>query len=79
MSPSPVYGARLLSGFGGQPHRGFKSRHLRRDKQKRRPGGRHPGGVAVSNANGDTPRVVQRLEALAYYNARHEARAGGGR
>ena len=29
VSPSPVYGARLLSGFGAQPHRGFKSRHLR--------------------------------------------------
>ena len=28
-SPSPVYGARLLSGFGGQPPRGFKSRRLR--------------------------------------------------
>ena len=31
VSPSQVYGARLLSGFGAQPHRGFKSRHLRRD------------------------------------------------
>ena len=29
VSPSPVYGARLLSGFGAQPHRWFKSRHLR--------------------------------------------------
>mgnify|MGYP000034498741 CR=1 FL=1 len=26
VSPSLVYGARLLSGFGAQPHRGFKSR-----------------------------------------------------
>ena len=30
VSPSQVYGARLLSGFGAQPHREFKSRHLRR-------------------------------------------------
>ena len=28
-SPSPVYGARLLSGLRAQPSRGFKSRHLR--------------------------------------------------
>src|ERR687893_105761 len=27
-SPSPVYGARLLSGLRAQPSRGFKSRHL---------------------------------------------------
>ncbi len=29
MSPSPVYGARLLSGLRVTPSRGFKSRHLR--------------------------------------------------
>jgi hypothetical protein len=29
VSPSPVYGARLLSGLRAQPSRGFKSRHLR--------------------------------------------------
>ena len=28
-SPSPVYGARLLSGLRAQPSRGFKSRRLR--------------------------------------------------
>ena len=32
-SPSPVYGARLLSGFGAQPHREFKSRRLRQTKK----------------------------------------------
>ena len=30
VSPSPVYGARLLSGLRANPSRGFKSRHLRR-------------------------------------------------
>ena len=30
VSPSPVYGARLLSGLRVVPSRGFKSRHLRR-------------------------------------------------
>ena len=29
VSPSPVYGARLLSGLRVIPSRGFKSRHLR--------------------------------------------------
>jgi hypothetical protein len=29
VSPSPVYGARLLSGLRANPSRGFKSRHLR--------------------------------------------------
>ena len=38
VSPSQVYGARLLSGFGAQPHREFKSRHLRQTKRQRRPG-----------------------------------------
>ena len=47
VSPSQVYGARLLSGFGAQPHREFKSRHLRQHKRKRRPGARRPGGVPV--------------------------------
>ena len=31
VSPSPVYGARLLSGLRANPSRGFKSRHLRGD------------------------------------------------
>ena len=35
-SPSPVYGARLLSGFGSTPHRGFKSRRLRCASPRRR-------------------------------------------
>ena len=35
-SPSPVYGARLLSGFGSTAHRGFKSRRLRCASPRRR-------------------------------------------
>ena len=35
VSPSPVYGARLLSGLRLKTSRGFKSRHLR---QNQRPG-----------------------------------------
>ena len=42
-SPSPVYGARLLSGLGLQPSRGFKSRRLRRVSPRRQDGS-HPGG-----------------------------------
>src|SRR3712207_7658136 len=36
VSPSPVYGARLLSGLRAQPSRGFKSRHLRQDRKSTR-------------------------------------------
>ena len=38
VSPSPVYGARLLSGLRAQPSRGFKSRHLRPDQGECRRG-----------------------------------------
>jgi hypothetical protein len=51
VSPSPVYGARLLSGLRAQPSRGFKSRHLRPDQAKRSKAKaarkrRHAGGLS---------------------------------
>jgi hypothetical protein len=50
-SPSPVYGARLLSGLRAQPSRGFKSRRLRSHQGKRdRRWSRPPGSESGSGA-----------------------------
>ncbi len=52
VSPSPVYGARLLSGLRVTPSRGFKSRHLRHLI------GEHPARVAIRpTAPGADPRT----------------------
>ena len=37
VSPSPVYGARLLSGLRVKPSREFKSRHLRQRDNRPNP------------------------------------------
>ena len=84
-SPSPVYGARLLSGLRVQPSRGFKSRRLRQRVEAVAVGSHPPGGAAAFLAGLDNRRFCGQAAPLWCCLARgsghspHRARPAVGR
>src|SRR3712207_2491656 len=84
VSPSPVYGARLLSGLRAQPSRGFKSRHLRSHKGKRcvdrheRPGSGVRIRVLVSLLVSSASQELENVTAYLGREVRPSVRSGWG-